>query len=510
MQTQRIEKLVIVGGGTAGWMTAANLKHHFKEQVSITLVESSALGTVGVGEATIPTIRHFYRQLGMTDTQVIQATQATCKLGIQFNDWHKTGSSFIHPFGLFGQDLRGIGFHHFWLKLKQKNRATSLQDYSLGVNLAKYNKFTLPSPTPSSTLSVFDWALHFDAVLFAKHLREFALKQGVKHIDATINRVDLRETDGFIESLTLHSGEKVHGDLFIDCSGFRGLLIEEALHTGYENWSQWLLCDGAFAVQTESTGQPAPYTKVTAHTAGWQWRIPLQHRAGNGHVFSSRFMGDDQAKTILLQNLDGKPLFDPRKIAFTPGRRTKAWNKNCIAVGLSSGFLEPLESTSIALVETAIEKIKMLFPDKSFNPRLIEEFNSMTAEEYERVRDFIILHYKASARDDSEFWRYCRAMEIPDSLQYKIELYRARGHFVRYRWEMFGNASWLAIYDGFNIQPDIYDPAVDAFSEDYLANTLDEMKLAIRNAVEGSPDHAAFIARYCAANSAKTSFLANK
>jgi len=451
MQNQRIEKLVIVGGGTAGWMTAANLQHHFKERLHITLVESSEIGTIGVGEATIPTIRHFYRQLGMTDTQIIQATQATCKLGIQFNDWHKPGSSFIHPFGLFGQDLRGIGFHHFWLKLKQQNRVTGLQDYSLGVNLAKHNKFTLPSANPSSTLSVFDWALHFDAALFAKHLREFAIAQGVQRIDAKIEQVNLREIDGFIESLQLDSGVNIDGDLFIDCSGFRGLLIEEALHTGYEDWSQWLLCDRAFAVQTAAVGEPTSYTKVTAHQAGWQWRIPLQHRTGNGHVFSSRFMDEQDAKKILEQNLDGQPLHEPRKISFTPGRRKKAWNKNCIAVGLSSGFLEPLESTSIALVETAIEKIKQLFPDKSFNSHLSDEFNTITAEEYERVRDFIILHYKASARDDSDFWRYCKAMAIPDSLQYKMDLYRARGHFVRYRWEMFGNASWLAIYDGFNI-----------------------------------------------------------
>lgn len=508
MQAQRIEKLVILGGGTAGWMTAANLKHHFKEQVSITLIESSAIGTVGVGEATIPTIRQFYHQLGMTDTQVIQATQATCKLGIQFNDWHHQGSSFIHPFGVFGQDLRGIGFHHFWLKLKQQNRASELQDYSLGVNLAKHNKFTLPATNPSTTLSVFDWALHFDAALFAKHLREFALKQGVELIDAKVNQVKLRESDGFIDCLQLHTGAEVAGDLFIDCSGFRGVLIEEALHTGYENWSQWLLCDGAFAVQTEAVGQPSSYTKVTARSAGWQWRIPLQHRAGNGHVFSSRFMDDEQAKTILLSHIQGKALFEPRKIAFVPGRRKQAWNKNCIAVGLSAGFLEPLESTSIALVETAIEKIKMLFPDKSCNQYLRDEFNTMTAAEYERVRDFIILHYKASARDDSEFWRYCRAMAVPDSLQYKMDLYRTRGHFVRYPWEMFGNASWLAIYDGFHIHPETYDPAVDAFSEDYLAKILSEMKVAIQHAVADSPEHGAFIARYCAAPKMDQSALA--
>ena len=493
-----IKTLVIVGGGTAGWMAAASLQHHFKNTLSITLIESSDIGSVGVGEATIPTLRRFYHSLGMNDLDVLRATQGTAKLGIQFNDWHKLGSSFIHPFGVYGQDLQGIGFHHFWLKLKQQNAAavSELGDYSLGASLAKHKKFNVPVANPPSSLSRFDWALHLDANLFAAHMREFAVARGVQHLDAKIEQVQLREQDGFIESLLLASGERIPGDLFLDCSGFRGLLIEEALHTGFENWSQWLLCDGAFAVASKAQSEPASYTAVTARPAGWQWEIPLQSRTGNGHVFSSQFMTDDAARDLLLDNVSGDLLQEPRKISFTPGRRRKAWNKNCIALGLSAGFLEPLESTSIALIETAIEKIKMLFPDQSFNTSMIDEFNEMTALEYERVRDFIILHYKLSARTDTEFWRTCSAMKVPDSLDKKMTLFKTCGHFVRYRWEMFHSPSWLALYAGFDYLPQRYDPAVDSFPTDYVQASLQQMKQSIANLVDDSMTHSEFIARY--------------
>ncbi len=494
----RLKKIVIVGGGTAGWMTAASLKHHFNNFMEIHVIDSSEISTIGVGEATIPTIRNFYRQLGLRDLDVMRATKATCKLGIQFNDWHKKGSSFIHPFGLYGQDLQGVEFHHFWLKLKQKNMASDFGDYSLGVMLAKHNKFTLPAKNPPSTLSVFDWALHFDASLFATHMREFSLKRGVRHTDSTIVNVNLREADGFIESVTTNSGDVIAGDIFIDCSGFRGLLIEEALHTGYEDWSQWLLCDSAFAVQSRSNTTPAPYTKVTAQTAGWQWQIPLQHRNGNGHVYSSRFMSDENAREILLNNIQQELLTEPKKLTFIPGRRKKAWNKNCIAIGLAAGFLEPLESTSIALIQTGIEKIKGLLHCASFNQHVIDEFNEITALEYERVRDFIILHYKATARDDSEFWRYCNAMTIPDTLRHKMELFKACGHVVNYRWEMFNLPSWLAIFTGFDYLPDSYDVLVDGFDELQLQNNLMKMKDSLQRTVAEVPDHADFVAQYCA------------
>ncbi len=495
-----INNIIIVGGGTAGWMAAASLQQHFKNLVNITLIESSEIGTIGVGEATIPTIREFYHNLGMNDLDVMRATQATCKLGIQFNDWHQQGSQFIHPFGLYGQNLRGIEFQHFWLKLKQKNLVGDLGDYSLGVTLAKNNKFTTPAKNPPSALSVFDWALHFDATLFAQLMRSNAIENSTTRIDAKIMQVNLREADGFIESLTLDSGKIIGGDLFIDCSGFRGLLIEEALHTGYEDWSQWLLCDTAFAVQSEATTVPAPYTKVTAQSAGWQWKIPLQHRNGNGHVFSSRFMSDEQARTILTNNINEKLLHEPRKISFKPGRRKQAWNKNCIALGLAAGFLEPLESTSIALIETGIEKIKMLFPDKSFRQSVTDEFNETTALEYERVRDFIILHYKLSERNDSDFWRYCQAMEVPVMLKHKIELFKASGYVVRYRWEMFHLPSWLAIFTGFNYLPESYNRAVDNFDEQQLLESFKKMHQSLQAASADAYDHADFIAKYCAAN----------
>lgn len=497
MQNNNIKSIVILGGGTAGWMTAASLQQHFKHLIDITLIESSEIGTVGVGEATIPTIRRFYYNLGMNDLDVMRATQATCKLGIQFNDWHKPGSSFIHPFGQFGQDLNGIGFHHFWLKLKKMNAASALGDYSLGVSLAQNNKFNIPAPKPPSPLSVFDWALHFDASLFATHMRDFAIARGTRRIDAKVNQVNLNPDNGFIKSLSLDSDETIAGDLFIDCSGFRGILIEETLHTGYENWSQWLWCDSAYAVQSHSAGSPNSYTKVTARPAGWQWQIPLRHRDGNGHVYASRYMDDDTAKKILIDNVQGELLTEPRKITFVPGRRRKAWNKNCIAIGLASGFLEPLESTSIALIETAIEKIKMLFPDNSFNPALMEEFNEMTLEEYERVRDFIILHYKLSNRVEDPFWRDCNKNEVPDSLSKKMELFKSRGHFVRYRWEMFQSPSWLAIYAGFNFLPEDYDIAVDTFNENYLKESLMKMRQSIQSLVDDSLSHEEFIAQYC-------------
>jgi tryptophan halogenase len=492
--TEPIRSLVIVGGGTAGWMAAASLQQHFlNTPLKITLIESSKIDTVGVGEATIPTIRRFYHNLGMSDQEVLQATQGTCKLGIQFNDWHRPGSSFIHPFGLFGQDVKGIGFHHFWLKLREQGDTTPIGAYSLGASLAVNNKFTFPSATPPSSLSIFDWALHFDASLFAKHMRQFATSKGCKHIDAMITEVTQRPEDGFIESLRLDNGETVRGDLFIDCSGFRSLLLDQTLEVGYEDWSEWLFCDSAVVAQTKNVGSPSPYTKVNARDAGWQWRIPLRSRTGNGHVYSSRFIDDQQAEDALTSTVEGELLTEPRKLTFRPGRRTRSWHKNCIALGLSSGFLEPLESTSIALIETGIERIKQLFPDRRFEQSCIDEFNEVSALEYERVRDFIILHYKATARSDTDFWRECGAMQIPETLQKKIDLFKARGYFLRYRWEMFHPASWLAIYTGFELLPDSYDPAVDSFDSGYIARSLGAMKASLEKAVKETPPHQEFL-----------------
>ena len=494
----RIRSVVIVGGGTAGWMTAAALTQHFRgTPLTITVVESSEIGTIGVGEATIPTIRRFYGQLGLRDEDVMRATQATCKLGIRFVDWSGPGTDFIHPFGLYGQDVKGVGFHHFWLRQRRTGDAAPLDAYSLGAQMALAGKFDHPSRNPPSPMSVFDWALHLDAGLFAQHLRAYAEAGGCRRIDARIAGVELRPEDSFVRALKLADEREVEGDLFIDCSGFGGLVIGQALGVGYQDWSHWLPCDAAFAVQSRNRpgDAPAPYTRVTARSAGWQWGIPLQHRAGNGLVFSSAHLSDEAALAELTPNLMGEPLSEARRIAFRPGRRARAWERNCVSIGLSAGFLEPLESTSIALIETAIERLKALFPDRGFAAPVIDEFNDQSAREMERVRDFIILHYKLNRRDDTDFWRDCRAMDVPDSLARKIDLWRARGAFVRYRWEMFHPASWLALYAGFDLFPEATDPVVDAFDAADLDRSLREMREAVTQAVARAPDHADFLAR---------------
>ncbi|HEY0044674.1 MAG TPA: tryptophan halogenase family protein [Allosphingosinicella sp.] len=494
---EQIRKIVIVGGGTAGWMAAAALKQHFRSlPVSVTVVESSEIGTVGVGEATIPTIRRFYAGLGMRDWDVLDATEGTAKLGIRFNGWAGEGTSFLHPFGHFGQDVRGIGFHHYWLKLRAAGGdAGRMEDYSLGASLALGGRFTPPSPNPPSPMSLFDWALHLDASLFAGHLRRFAEAAGCARIDSRIEKVHLRGSDGFIQSLSLANGETVEGDLFIDCSGFRSLLLGDALGVPFEDWSHWLLCDSAIAVQSQGTGSLPPYTSVTARRAGWQWHIPLQHRTGNGIVFSSRHIGEEDARAELLGTVEGALLTEPRRLGFTPGRRRQAWAKNCVALGLASGFLEPLESTSIALIETGIERLKQLFPDRRFDPAVIDEYNEISGEEMERVRDFIILHYKLNKRSGT-FWEECRQMAVPETLARKMQLFAARGHFVRYRWEMFAPASWLAIYAGFGHWPEGYDPGADALDGEYLRRSLAEMRRAVAGGVAEAPGHADFLARW--------------
>ena len=484
-----IQRVVIVGGGTAGWMAAAALGSYLAGTgTAVTLIESSAIGTVGVGEATIPTIRRFYAALGMRDAEIMQACDATAKFGIRYVDW-RPGTSFTHPFGRFGQDLRGIDFHHYWLRA---GTPAPIEEYSLGAMLAREGHATIPAPNPPSQLSVFDWALHFDASRFAAHMRRHAEAKGVTRIDARIGEVALDPETGFIDAVVLDDGRRIEGDLFIDCSGFRSLLLGEALGIGYRDWSHWLLCDGAFAVQGERVGPPPACTTVTARSSGWQWRIPLRTREGNGIVFSSRFQSDDAARAELLANLPGKALGEPRRLRFTPGRREVAWAKNCVALGLASGFLEPLESTSIALIETGIERLRNLFPDKGFDPAVVSEYNEQSAEEIERVRDFLILHYRLNTRDGA-FWHSCREMDLPDTLVAKMALWKARGAFLRYRWEMFSPASWLAIYAGFGVLPDRIDPGVAAVNADELARALDTMRASVRDTVADTPTHAEFL-----------------
>ncbi|MBU2893307.1 tryptophan 7-halogenase [Colwellia sp. D2M02] len=504
MTSNEITSIVIAGGGTSGWMTAAALSHHFTstfpdKKIAITLVESSQLGTIGVGEATIPTLRRFYQKLGFTDIDVIKATNATCKLGIEFKGWTDNNSNFIHPFGLFGQGTKEVPFIHYWLKA-QKNASTNsndLNDFSLGVNLAQQNKFFFPPEKPNSQLDIFDWALHFDAALFANLMREYSVNHGVQLIDNIIEVVNISPTSGNIDSLTFKDGTSVSADLFIDCSGFKALLIEGALKTGFDNWSHWLFNDSAVAVQSKITSTPITRTISQAKSAGWQWQIPLQNRMGNGYVFSSQYLDKESAKASLLADIDGDILHEPRSFTFTPGRRKKAWNKNCIAVGLSSGFLEPLESTSIALVETAIEKIILSFNTPHYNDNDINRFNEVNALEYERVRDFIIFHYKANQRNDSPMWQRYRDMEIPEKLAEKMQQFKETGNIIRYPWEIFGADSWLAVFNGLNYLPTNYDARADKMDNDYLQLHLEKMKKIIKQQVDNAPTHTQFLVKYC-------------
>ncbi|WP_222927027.1 tryptophan halogenase family protein [Sphingomonas gilva] len=489
-----IRSLVIVGGGTAGWMAAAALAKHFHGSgLAITLVESSEIGTIGVGEATIPTIRRFYAKLGLTDEAVMRETGATAKLGILFQDWRRVGEGFIHPFGLYGQDHGDIGFHHLWLQARAAGDDTPISAYSLGAMLAEKHRMALPQVNPPTPLATFDWALHLDASLFAQYLRRYAEASGVTRIDAKVAQVEPGER-GAIAAVRLDDGRRIEGDFFIDCTGFRSLLLGEALEVGFEDWSEWLPCDAAIAVQTENAlDDPPPYTRAHAKSAGWQWRIPLRHRAGNGIVYSRKLMSEDEATATLLSDLPGKPLIEPRAIPFRSGRRTRAWAGNCVALGLAAGFLEPLESTSIALIETGIERLKELFPDRRLNPALAEEFNDATAREMERVRDFIILHYKLTRRDDTAFWRHCAAMPVPDTLRRKIELWDARGEFIRYRWEMFHPASWLAMYTGFDRIPEGANRALDGIDRAKVSAAMKRMRESVANTVAATPSHRQFL-----------------
>ena len=494
--------VVIVGGGTAGWMTAAALAHHFRSSPDrrITLIESSEIGTVGVGEATLPTIRAFNASLGIDEVDFIRKTQATFKLGIEFIDWHRVGERFFHPFAPYGMKMQGASFHHAWLRMRAAGDSAPIGEYSLPAAMAAGQRFAQPVAQPAVPFANFAYAYHFDATLYAGYLREYSLAlPRVRRIDARILDVRLRPDDGFIESLLLENGERVNGDLFVDASGFRGVLIEQALATGYENWTQWLPCDRAVAMPCASSAEPAPYTRAIAREAGWQWRIPLQHREGNGYVYCSKFIGDDAAVSALRGALAGTALAEPNLLRFTTGRRRKFWNRNCVAIGLASGFIEPLESTSIALIQSGIAKLLTFFPDRAFSVVETDEANRVMREEYERVRDFIILHYKATARDDSALWRECRAMPIPETLERKIDLFRSRGHVVAYAEESFEEASWVTMYAGFDMLPEQYDVRVDRMDIGKLARDLAMIRAAIRAAVVAAPKHAEFIARHCTA-----------
>jgi len=496
----RIRKIVIVGGGTAGWMTAAAMaKLLGPDYGDITLVESDDIGIVGVGEATIPQIGIYNRMLGLDEDQFIRKTQGSFKLGIQFVDWGKKGHTYFHPFGPFGVDMEGVSFHAYWQRLHLAGDPHRLEDYSLQAVAAAQNRFMRAIDAGRSPLSKIAYAFHFDAGLYARFLRGFAEERGVVRREGKIVDVEQRPEDGFIQAVKLESGERIEGELFIDCSGFRGLLIEQTLKTGYEDWTRWLPCDRAAAVPCESVPDFTPYTRSTARDAGWQWRIPLQHRIGNGYVYSSNHITDEQAAETLLSNLDGKPLADPRFLRFVTGRRKQAWVKNVVAIGLSSGFIEPLESTSIHLIQSAIAKLMQMFPDKRFEPADRERFNRMTQLETEQVRDFIILHYHLTERDDTPFWDRCRTMDVPDSLKEKYRLFEGYGRIFRENDELFNDTSWMAVMVGQGLKARGYDPVADVLSLDETRARLEEIRRVMRTSADYMPLQTEFIRNNCAA-----------
>lgn len=497
-------EVVIVGGGTAGWMAAAALSSMLGPGLCrVTLVESEEIGTVGVGEATLPHMRTFNEAIGLDEAEMMRTTNATFKLGIEFVDWGYKGSRYIHPFGLHGGPSVGLNFHHQWLRAAQSGHAFDIEDFSFAIAAARQRRFAFPDKDKSALGSTYDYAYQFDASRFAQYLRGFAEARGVKRVEGKIVDAALDTESGDVASVKLQSGEMVAGDLFIDCSGFRSLLLGETLGVGFEEWTKWLPCDRAFAVPSQRTADLMPITRSTAREAGWQWRIPLQHRTGNGHVFSSSFIGEDEAADTLMRNLDAEALGEPRLLRFKAGRRSSSWKRNCVALGLSSGFLEPLESTSIYLVQVGLMNFVQLFPGKRVDPRLAEEFNRRVDVEYERVRDFLILHYHLNSRDDGELWKYCHEMEVPESLTEKMRLFRHRGHIEKYKDGLFSPPSWLSVYLGQGLRPESHHPLTDAQPLDRLVQNLERLRAEIDAEVGRMPDHAAFIDRYCAAPGAR-------
>jgi tryptophan 7-halogenase len=491
------QQIVILGGGSSGWMTAASLARFLcQQQYQITLIESELIGTVGVGEATLPHLRSFNQLLGIDENEFMRETGATYKLAIQFPGWGHETNSYFHPFGLSGHDINGIDFHQYWLRLRQQNKALPYDHYSIAVQAAKNLKFSYPSGNPQDIRADYGYAFHLDATLYARYLRNYAEQRGVVRIEGKVANVQRHEQDntssksGDIACLVMESGQQITGDLFIDCSGFAGVLIEQTLQTGYENWTHWLPCDRAIAVPTERIENPPPYTRAAAKSAGWQWRIPLQHRTGNGIVYCSSYLEQQQAEDILLRDIEGHPTADLNKLRFTTGKRKATWQRNCVAIGLSAGFLEPLESTSLYLVQIAIQKLLEHFPTSVISDIERDSYNRQMDNEYLRVRDFIILHYKVNRRQDSDFWRYCQNMAIPDSLATQMELFKEGGRICEYRQGLFLPASWLAVYFGQGLLPARYDGRVDLAPLESLERHVSNFHQQLMQVVNDMPAHA--------------------
>lgn len=491
----KIKKVVVLGGGTAGWMSAALIRRIIGEAVSVELVESESIGTVGVGEATIPPIQNVNQVLGIDEAEFLRESKATMKLAIRFENWRVPGEGYFHTFGDAGSGSAFCRFHDYWMRARQLGDTSSLWDYDLNSLAADSLKFAKIN-TQDPNLNI-PYAYHFDASLYAKFLRKYSESAGVKRTEGKVDDVDLDADTGHVKTLHLEDGAKVSGDLFIDCSGFVGLLIQKKLGTGYEDWGHWLPCDRAVAVPSERLEKTLPYTRSIAHESGWQWRIPLQHRNGNGLVYSSAYYSDEQAKDLLLSNLDSKPLGDPKFISFRPGRRRKQWNRNVVAVGLSSGFLEPLESTSIHLIQTAVVRLVKLFPHNGINQVEVDEYNRQSKIEYEQVRDFIILHYHVNERNDSQFWRDLRNMEVPERLARKIELFRSTGKLFHEEEDMFHESSWLQVMMGQGIMPQDYHPMANNMSEQQLKEMLQKIKRYKESPLEKMPNHDQFLSMFC-------------
>ena len=492
-QRRPVRRVVIAGGGTAGWMVAAGLSKTLGKILDIKLIESDEIGTVGVGEATIPTLMNFHNLLEINEREFMAATQATFKLGISFENWRNCKEDYIHSFGLTGTDHWTAGFQHFWLKGRERGLAADYGDYCLELKASQENRFAhLPQ-------NGMNYAYHLDASRYARYLRTFSEPFGVQRIEGKIAKVNTDAASGDITSLQLDSGALIEGDLFIDCTGFRALLLGETMKQEYEDWSHWLFCDSAIAVQTESVGPAIPLTRSIAHEAGWQWRIPLQHRVGNGLVFSSRYMDEDKARATLLGNIEGKVLTDPRVIRFNPGQRRKTWSGNCVGIGLSSGFLEPIESTSIHLIQRGIIRLMQMFPTNGIRQSDVDEYNFQTSTEIRHIRDFIILHYHVTNRRDSAFWRDAASMDIPQSLRHRIELFKETARVFRIPNELFAENSWIQVMLGQGIVPQQHHQTADLMGDEELTHFLGSIRDGITRTVAKLPPHQAYMHNYCGA-----------